>query len=326
MIYVASRASVPRYPEKWRELRDRGWPIISTWIDEAGPGLTEDFGELWRRIDREIHQAKGVVLWVEPDGFPLKGALIEIGIALGRGKPIGIYAPNVDLTKLGSWIQHPLVELCTSLEVAMQYVLQHQLRKQGAWRIEEPNWPTQMPAVDTPKPQPGLWTLTAPDGRTWTAGSPIQCVRAEQRERVPDDIAFKRVMSISKDEDALWYATRLATSIWETHYREISPDWKPLTDLAGVLTQIDNMISGLSGPGVMSVGSIGDGTVPTSPPKKESPNDCGMSYVVTDDMAMSFHRATTDGDIGSDDVETIKAGLRAVFAAFGVAIPLKDQK
>ena len=43
--------------------------------------------------------------------------------------------------------------------------------------------------------------------------------------------------------------------------------------------------------------------------------------VVTDDMALAFHRATTDGDIGNEDVETIKAGLRAVFDALGVALP-----
>ncbi|EMJ9286715.1 TPA: hypothetical protein LVL66_004322 [Klebsiella oxytoca] len=35
---------------------------------------------------------------------------------------------------------------------------------------------------------------------------------------------------------------------------------------------------------------------------------------VTDDMAYEFHHALTDSMIGSDDVEEIKTGLRAVFA------------
>jgi hypothetical protein len=46
-------------------------------------------------------------------------------------------------------------------------------------------------------------------------------------------------------EDALGYATRLATILWELHWKEQSPNWKPLPDLVGVLTQIDNMTAGL---------------------------------------------------------------------------------
>lgn len=47
--------------------------------------------------------------------------------------------------------------------------------------------------TDTPKPQQGTWTLTAPDGRTWQADSPIACVRNEQRERVPAEVALQRI-------------------------------------------------------------------------------------------------------------------------------------
>jgi hypothetical protein len=41
--------------------------------------------------------------------------------------------------------------------------------------------------------------------------------------------------------EALGYATRLATSLWEKHYKAVSPHWRPLNDTLGVLTQIDNM-------------------------------------------------------------------------------------
>jgi hypothetical protein len=44
---------------------------------------------------------------------------------------------------------------------------------------------------------------------------------------------------------ALNYATRLATLLWEKHWKDDAPDWKPLPDLLGVLTQIDNMTAGL---------------------------------------------------------------------------------
>jgi len=41
------------------------------------------------------------------------------------------------------------------------------------------------------------------------------------------------------------YAKKLAISIWEEKYEKDPPEWKPLDDLLGVLTQIDNMITGL---------------------------------------------------------------------------------
>lgn len=47
-------------------------------------------------------------------------------------------------------------------------------------------------------------------------------------------------------EPAYSYACRLAESMYRRHYQEdISPAWTPLPDLLGVLTQIDNMVSGL---------------------------------------------------------------------------------
>lgn len=48
--------------------------------------------------------------------------------------------------------------------------------------------------METPKPQAGTWTLTAPDGRTWEASSPLHCCGAEQRERVPAGVALARIL------------------------------------------------------------------------------------------------------------------------------------
>lgn len=42
------------------------------------------------------------------------------------------------------------------------------------------------------------------------------------------------------------YAKRLATSLWGKHYKEAAPLWEVCEDLMGVLTQIDNMVSGLT--------------------------------------------------------------------------------
>lgn len=45
--------------------------------------------------------------------------------------------------------------------------------------------------------------------------------------------------------EELGYATRLLTALVEKHYPDRSPDWFPLSDLYGVLTQIDNLSTGL---------------------------------------------------------------------------------
>lgn len=113
-IYVASRASLSERGAMWRDLRAKGAPIISTWIDETGEGETEDFGELWTRIMREIAAAHVLVFYAETGDFPLKGALIEVGAALALGKPVIVCLPGVVLEgrthrPLGSWIEHPLV-------------------------------------------------------------------------------------------------------------------------------------------------------------------------------------------------------------------------
>jgi len=41
------------------------------------------------------------------------------------------------------------------------------------------------------------------------------------------------------------YATTLAVSMHRQHYAEAAPNWQPLSDLVGLLTQIDNMYAGL---------------------------------------------------------------------------------
>lgn len=126
-IYVASRASIPERSAMWRTLRKLGWQITSTWIDEAGEGETDDFTELWDRITSEIAAANKVVLYAEQDDFPLKGAILEAGIALGMGKPVVVCLPGVRLDgrtcrPIGSWVAHRNVVRIDKLDDAMAFV------------------------------------------------------------------------------------------------------------------------------------------------------------------------------------------------------------
>ncbi len=101
----------------WRKLRSCGWPITSTWIDEDGEDQTGDFAELWARIMREVTSSAALVLYDETGDFPLKGALIEVGMALAAGVPVFAVLPGIALAPrsmrpVGSWLAHPR---CTSV-------------------------------------------------------------------------------------------------------------------------------------------------------------------------------------------------------------------
>lgn len=129
ILYVASRASVPDRPAMWRRLRDGdGWKISSTWIDEAGEGETADLSELWARIEREIRSSDGLILYAEAEDFPLKGALVEVGIAIGQGIPVAVVMPNPSildprsLRPLGSWAKHPSCRIFDSVENAKSWI------------------------------------------------------------------------------------------------------------------------------------------------------------------------------------------------------------
>jgi hypothetical protein len=110
-IYIASKT---RHAEQWRTLRAEGWPIISTWIDEAGPGETADFADLWRRCIHEATHAERLIL-VATYGEVLKGAFIEVGAALAAGVPV--YYVGESLLS-NSFLHHPLVTTCATLDEA----------------------------------------------------------------------------------------------------------------------------------------------------------------------------------------------------------------
>lgn len=56
---------------------------------------------------------------------------------------------------------------------------------------------------ETPMPMAGVWTLIAPDGRTWKAPSPILACQEEQRERIPPCVALQRIHDAMNEESQL---------------------------------------------------------------------------------------------------------------------------
>lgn len=126
-IYVASRASVPERPAMWRRYREQWRPereIVSSWIDEAGAGETASFEDLWDRIVSEVLSSDRVIVYAEPDDFPLKGAYVEVGVGLGAGLPVSVVLPGVELDgsmrPIGSWVRHPSVTVHENVEEAIR--------------------------------------------------------------------------------------------------------------------------------------------------------------------------------------------------------------
>lgn len=88
-IYVASKAVA--HGPMWRARRAAGWPIISTWIDESDEGATLDWPDLWGCCLAEAARAEVLIVYREP-GEVLKGAFIEIGVALAMSPPSSPWA------------------------------------------------------------------------------------------------------------------------------------------------------------------------------------------------------------------------------------------
>lgn len=57
----------------------------------------------------------------------------------------------------------------------------------------------------------------------------------------------------------------LARCIWRDNYKNEAPDWEPLTDLAGVLSQIDNMVCGMRRAAPVQPVAVPDGWKPIAP-------------------------------------------------------------
>jgi hypothetical protein len=99
--------------------------------------------------------------------------------------------------------------------------------------------------ADRVQPEQGQWDAIPDAFNEWwdadydDTGNPY-------RKDSPAYWAWSGWKAASKQPDAYGYAKRLALAIWEQHYKAAAPQWKPLDDLIGVLTQIDNMTAGLT--------------------------------------------------------------------------------
>ena len=117
-------------------------------------------------------------------------------------------------------------------------------------------------------------------------------------------------------EGALGYAQRLATGLWEKHWRDSAPQWKVLDDMLGVLTQIDKMVCGLSRSPAMAAEADDDapdiatfcellGSYGRVMSSRDFPND--ERYAAREDVINAYRAALreTAGDAPATSAEAV---------------------
>jgi len=96
--------------------------------------------------------------------------------------------------------------------------------------------------------EPVAWRMwEREDGGWWrtTSSEPEAEYYREAGYTVEPLFAHPAPQEPQEGDRALGYATRLLEAIAEKHYPDRVPEWKPFPDLFGVLTQIDNLTSGM---------------------------------------------------------------------------------
>lgn len=111
-FYIASR---PAHIPRWQALRAAGVRIISTWIDDPPIAPESMHADLATRCMREAASADVLVLYCEP-GEVLKGALMEVGAALGAGRRVRCVGSCESVKDI--WRRHPNWRDCVTVDEA----------------------------------------------------------------------------------------------------------------------------------------------------------------------------------------------------------------
>lgn len=113
-VYIASKA---KYGSEWIAMREQGYPVSSSWINEYQPGATDNWRKLWANCITEAATSAALVLVCRP-GDILKGAWAEAGAALGAGVPV--FAVGIQEFSIR---HHPGVRPCFDEQHAFAWAL-----------------------------------------------------------------------------------------------------------------------------------------------------------------------------------------------------------
>lgn len=117
MIISVYTASKTKYAPMWQGLRLSGINVISTWIDEAEVGDTDDLADLWDRCIEEASTCDVLLAYRGASDEILKGAFIEIGAALSAGAHVFLAGPFEE-----SFTHHQSVRKFATLHEALSAI------------------------------------------------------------------------------------------------------------------------------------------------------------------------------------------------------------
>lgn len=118
--------------DKFRFLRDTlGMPVLARWIDyDANHPIVQQKAELWKHCYEDVRDSDFVLLYSEDWDEEQRGALVEVGMAFGMGKPVYAVgrcksiAPNeisdVAFTHYANWTWINANNLVVGAELAME--------------------------------------------------------------------------------------------------------------------------------------------------------------------------------------------------------------
>lgn len=126
MIRVYPSSKVKHAP-MWRELQKTVPHVFfnARWIKRAEIEKKEemdvrDYRDLWSECLEDIRNSDALLLYAE-DGDQLKGALVEVGMALAFGVKVILVTAVEDWYVYGTWM-HYNVTKCETIEQAMDYL------------------------------------------------------------------------------------------------------------------------------------------------------------------------------------------------------------
>jgi len=118
----------------WKRLQDE-WPFEFTarWFQYHVGKVpdTPSFAKFfWQEGEQDVRRSDVVICYCE-GGDVLRGALVEVGIAIAWGKPVIVVGDN---PSTGTWSYHPLVFRVATLEEAriMMNMMQNALNTVGS--------------------------------------------------------------------------------------------------------------------------------------------------------------------------------------------------
>ncbi len=122
-VYVACTDNVIGRRSFLQQLTADGARLVDSITDDYLEWRAERFSDSWCLTTTSILRSDRVVVLIEPDRFPLKTALIELGIAIAYRKPIVVFAPGAALDatlkrRIGSLAAHPLVSFTSDVRDA----------------------------------------------------------------------------------------------------------------------------------------------------------------------------------------------------------------